>query len=1453
MKTKLQTLGLCLALLVAIVTSKRHRKGQWPPEQDTENSEGVVQNYLDAWDQARVAEAQYGGEIVPDSVERERMNYFHAHLKDAGMTEAQIAELDEEIESVDNETRIELSQRSSTGGGRFKRHIKSEEEYRWTRGVIPYLFTEHLDDFHRNEIQRAHLTYERLTCLRFVPWETKDGVTTNTRLELGHHSFMKHINGGGCWSYLGKIRMRGQKISCCSGTSCIHEIGHGLGLYHEQASPDPARKWMIRIDLDRIQDDGIRNFIQPDSSIAMVGYDSGSQMHYYDYFYAKGKRPTFTKLFSELQIRTNFHYLMMEVSLAHQCDVLHCADSSLVCENDGYLTLVDGKCACQCVPGLDPDTGCTDVVSSQTSTQDFPGGSYALPQPKSGCPESWMTTGVRIHQNGGDNSVSSRYDVSGAISGAGVEQKFCVVTNSKNEDSWPAGSYCIYRVGGTCPGNFRQGFVQYDDKRGLTNSVSGDLPDGVFGENTRFEYCCRDNGFTSVPMYLPNRKPFVLIKNGKLCQQVRGMHVYDQHYTIDNSHDDGIAGYGGDDEDDHTSKSGNNFTTELCYYKPATVDCGEFIELTEESPTASFSSPNGADLECTWYIKTTEEGQIKLNFDSFNVKGETDACEDQVKINYIRPGQNPFSFCGKDMSRTIQSVNKTIVVQLSTYGKTDSAFSATVDLVLDKDLCYNAADRGMSYDGKVNFTRFFEPCIPWSEALNCNYNPATFLTPKSRTALLEGNYCRNPDFTTGIMPWCYTSADLCERNYCDPCLLGDKYDSLEKCQEMSERGFCSSPDSHIYCAKTCDKKLTPVRRAADVTCSRPPAVEDGTIVEEKIKESYQVGEQVTYKCDTSDVTDKRKCLTSGKWSAMGSVCEVCPFGWSYDSDLKICMKFFNEQLSLEAAKLSCKSNGGYMAAPKSKALNSAIHKLVSKTVWIPMSKVSDDWGWDDDGSLTMEKSTSRNSSSQNSLLTWSNWDRLEPSNHVNEDYATLRSSSGKWDDVRKSNKYSYVCARAMKESSCKDYQDSQCTLLFSQNPAICTEAHFAHTICPFTCGLCLSDLTPTCPLVTPTHGALTGQRKSLSRGQTITFTCDQGFVVKSGDALRGCQQDGSLSGEPLVCVEDCPSGWEYEESSRKCYRYFADKVTYQTASSRCKEIQGHLAMPLNKQITNRIIQVVNSPRSVWIGMDDILMEDYFMWNDGTFVVWEKWSKDEPNNLFGDQDCVTMNSWGSWYDVGCSRSYGYVCEVSIDVVQTECHVGSLPPKVQSSTDVVQLGDTVEFSCTHKYVPVGDNIRTCRIDGQLSGSDFTCLRPCPDGWVSSGLSAQCYKFFPKGFDYNASKSDCEEMGGSLAMPKSKQENDQVAWAVRKVSQSYLVWIGLTDIEKEREFVWDDGTSLQGWNNWGPGEPTPYGKYFDCVMLYSSGEWINLKCVNNGKFNGHVCQVPLEQADSVLNKQT
>lgn len=61
----------------------------------------------------------------------------------------------------------------------------------------------------------------------------------------------------------------------------LHEIGHALGFYHEQARPD--RDEYVTILSQNINPDKLRNFlIKPSSKTYSTLYDYGSIMHYRD-------------------------------------------------------------------------------------------------------------------------------------------------------------------------------------------------------------------------------------------------------------------------------------------------------------------------------------------------------------------------------------------------------------------------------------------------------------------------------------------------------------------------------------------------------------------------------------------------------------------------------------------------------------------------------------------------------------------------------------------------------------------------------------------------------------------------------------------------------------------------------------------------------------------------------------------------------------------------------------------------------------------------------------------------------------------------------------------------------------------------------------------------------------------------------------------------------------------
>jgi len=136
-------------------------------------------------------------------------------------------------------------------------------------------------------IRAAIAQYHKYTCIRFVP-------RTNQQ-----HYFHFYNSGGGCFSSVGYSR-RVNRISLsdgCWGADTIqHEMGHSLGLYHEQSRPD--RDSYVTIHLNNVARGQEHNFDkQPASKIDSRGtpYDYRSIMHYDENAFGGKKRTITTK------------------------------------------------------------------------------------------------------------------------------------------------------------------------------------------------------------------------------------------------------------------------------------------------------------------------------------------------------------------------------------------------------------------------------------------------------------------------------------------------------------------------------------------------------------------------------------------------------------------------------------------------------------------------------------------------------------------------------------------------------------------------------------------------------------------------------------------------------------------------------------------------------------------------------------------------------------------------------------------------------------------------------------------------------------------------------------------------------------------------------------------------------------------------------------------------------
>ncbi|KAK0043299.1 snaclec salmorin subunit A-like isoform X1 [Biomphalaria pfeifferi] len=106
--------------------------------------------------------------------------------------------------------------------------------------------------------------------------------------------------------------------------------------------------------------------------------------------------------------------------------------------------------------------------------------------------------------------------------------------------------------------------------------------------------------------------------------------------------------------------------------------------------------------------------------------------------------------------------------------------------------------------------------------------------------------------------------------------------------------------------------------------------------------------------------------------------------------------------------------------------------------------------------------------------------------------------------------------------------------------------------------------------------------------------------------------------------------------------------------------------------------------------------------------------------------------------------------------------------------------------------------------------------------------CYQF-PLSYSrtHSEAKQNCESQGGTLALVKTQDVQNFLFTTLTNDFRDYFdkVWIGLSDMDKEKEFKWDDGAPLT-YSNWGHLSTHDID---DCVLmdLRNDGKWTEYAC--------------------------
>ena len=156
---------------------------------------------------------------------------------------------------------------------------------RWPNNTVYYAIESGLSN--KTRVYDAISHWESNTNLKFVERSTQS-------------NYIYFVDGSGCSSYIGMIGGR-QNItlaSSCSTGNTIHEIGHAIGLWHEQSRVD--REDYITINYNNIQNGREHNFYtyeaQGFDGKEFTSYlDFGSIMMYGSYSFSDNGSPTIVR------------------------------------------------------------------------------------------------------------------------------------------------------------------------------------------------------------------------------------------------------------------------------------------------------------------------------------------------------------------------------------------------------------------------------------------------------------------------------------------------------------------------------------------------------------------------------------------------------------------------------------------------------------------------------------------------------------------------------------------------------------------------------------------------------------------------------------------------------------------------------------------------------------------------------------------------------------------------------------------------------------------------------------------------------------------------------------------------------------------------------------------------------------------------------------------------------
>lgn len=182
---------------------------------------------------------------------------------------AKLEPISEELRGYPTTLVDEMKEQAKQSGGlAAKSAIQLGDQYRWRGGNIPYMID-------------SNAPNRPIIAAAIDQWNTQTDKINLRPRQNGDRDYVRFVAGAGCSSPIG--RMGGeQRITLapgCAKPQIMHEIGHSVGLWHEQCRNDRDNYLTIRD--ENVSPDMLYNFDKAGTQAAEVGtFDFASMMLY---------------------------------------------------------------------------------------------------------------------------------------------------------------------------------------------------------------------------------------------------------------------------------------------------------------------------------------------------------------------------------------------------------------------------------------------------------------------------------------------------------------------------------------------------------------------------------------------------------------------------------------------------------------------------------------------------------------------------------------------------------------------------------------------------------------------------------------------------------------------------------------------------------------------------------------------------------------------------------------------------------------------------------------------------------------------------------------------------------------------------------------------------------------------------------------------------------------------